>query len=555
MPIQPAPERGRRLHRPPARRRGLLAALGLLALGVIAGVACSFGAAPYAMEAERHAHHAVAHTDPAFDRLAVVNGEAYADMYFRHYGVNPTIDTDEEPISTFAVDVDTASYAVTRAYLDRGHLPPEAAVRVEEFVNTFDYGYEAPGEETFALQVEAFPSPNRAGYHVLHIGLKGREVAKEARGPVDLALAIDVSGSMRMGDRMALLKRSVSTLVSALDERDTVGIVAFNHQARRVLEPTVVSEDGKRRILAAIDGLRPGGSTSVQAGVDTGYAMLAAAAREGAGARLILFSDGVANTGVTSADGIFARVEAQAKAGVPLTAIGVGMGNYNDVLLERLAARGGGSYHYIDGLREAERVFSVGAVGLLETIARDVKIQVAFDPASVVRYRLLGFENRRLETEDFEDDSVDGGAVGAGHAVTALYEVRFRDAESRPESFAEVRVRYKAPETDASRLIARQIPTAVIRASVSEASSPARLSLVAAAFAEKLRGSYWVRNLAYDDVLALFDGLSPALRDREDVRELRALLETARRLDGRPDRFADEVPVADMDFDRVPVLR
>jgi Ca-activated chloride channel homolog len=507
-------------------------------------------------EARRHAETSL--HDPSFARVSVVNGEPYPDMYFQHYGVNPTIDTSEEPASTFATDVDTASYALARAYLQRGDLPSEAAVRVEEFVNAFDYGYPAPESETFGLQVEAFPSPHRQGYHVLHIGIQGREVANLARDPVDLVLVVDVSGSMNQGNRLALLQRSVETLVAGLDGRDTVGIITFNQRSHEVLAPTAVDAHGKRRILDAVTSLRAGGSTSVAAGVSHGYRMASERGRESAQRRVILFSDGVANTGVTAADAVFDDVARAHGKGIPLTAIGVGLGNYNDMLLERLAQRGGGSYHYIDELSEARRVFQTGLVGLLQPIARDVKVQVAFDPSAVARYRLLGFENRRLEAEDFEDDNKDGGGVGAGHSVTALYEVRFHGAQTHTggaASFAALRVRYHPAEGGAPRLIERDVPFSVVRDRLEQASAPARLSLVAAAFAEKLRGSYWVRRLSYRDVLAVLDDLPGALRARADVRELRALIVKAETMDRRPDRFADISADDDMNFDRVPVLR
>ncbi len=507
-----------------------------------------------------------------FHGLKVVNDQPFPDMYFKHFGVNPTIDTAEEPASTFSIDVDTASYSLARAYLGRLALPPEAAVRVEEFVNSFDYHYPPPPEDdVFSLHAEAFPSPNRQGYHVLHLGLKGFEVAAADRAPAHLVFVIDVSGSMDMENRLGLVKASLRLLVDQLGEGDTIGIVVYGSRGREVLQPTGLAERG--RILRAIDSLRSEGSTNAQEGIMLGYRMAARqleAARPRPAAerpdvhRIVLCSDGVANNGVsTSADGIFDTVRDQAAQGITISTVGFGMGNYNDVLMERLAQIGDGNYHYVDRLQTARRIFVEDLTSTLQVIARDVKIQVEFDPVAVSRYRLLGYENRRLEREDFDDDRKDAGEVGAGHAVTALYEVKLTSSTADLGTF---RVRYKAPSPrrgarangtlgGASKLIEKALPRAVVRASLAQASPPARLSLVAAAFAEKLRGSYWARNLDYADVLALHDGLDPALAEGAEVRELRSLIVQAEQLDERGDKYASTVAVDEMSFDHVPILK
>ncbi|MCP4664596.1 MAG: VWA domain-containing protein, partial [bacterium] len=453
----------------------------------------------------------------------------------------------------FSVDVDTASYAIARAYLQRQALPPEEAIRVEEFVNSFDYGYRAPDGEVFSLNAEAFPSPNRRGYHVLHLGLKGREIAPEDRLPANLVFVIDVSGSMDMENRLGLVKESLLLLVDQLREDDLVGIVVYGDSGRELLEPTGLAQ--RSRILRAIGRLQPGGSTNAQEGILLGYRMAARNLRKGAINRVILCSDGVANNGIsTSAEGIFTTVREQAQRGITISTVGFGMGNFNDVLMERLAQLGDGNYAYVDELREARRIFVAELTGTLQVIARDVKIQVGFDPAAVARFRLLGYENRMLEAEDFADDRKDAGEVGAGHAVTALYEVKFTSAPGRTE-FGTVRVRYKEQLGAPSQEIAKALPPSIVRSSLSEATPAARLSLVVASFAEKLRGSYWVRNLTWDQVLDLEAQLDSGLRDRPEVAELRSLIARAAQLDQRPDRFAELVPVAEMDFDHVPVLQ
>jgi len=474
-----------------------------------------------------------------------------AGMYLMHYGTNPTVDTRDEPLSTFAADVDTGSYSLARAYLERGVLPDEAAVRVEEFVNSFDYGYRAPEKEAFAVQVEAFPSPSRRGYHVLHVGVKAKEISAEQRKKANLVFTLDVSGSMGMENRLALAKRALVMLVDQLKEGDTVALVVYGDDARTVLSPTPASQ--REKIIEAISRMQPEGSTNVQAGIELGYATALKAFIPGGINRVILCSDGVANNGITQADGIFARVKSKASEGITLTTVGFGMGNYNDVLMERLADMGDGHYAYVDKLEEAKRVFVEQLTGTLQVVAKDVKLQLEFNPETVERYRLLGFENRVLDAKDFANDKVDAGELGAGHAVTAIYEVKLK-GDGKRGTLATFRARFKQPEGYKSALVEKALPMEIVRDSMARSSGPARLSLVAAGFAEKLRGSYWARNVSYAELLARYDELPSALKEQPRVAELRTLIEKAKRLDHRPDRFESEQPVASMDFDRVPVL-
>jgi Ca-activated chloride channel family protein len=472
-------------------------------------------------------------------------------MVLKDYGVNPTIETTAEPISTFAADVDTGSYTLTRSYLERGVMPDEAAVRVEEFVNAFDYGYTPPKEQAFAVQVEAFPSPSRKGYHVLHVGVKAREVAKADRKPSHLIFTIDVSGSMASENRLGLVKQALGLLVNELDARDSVSIVVYGDRAHAVLANTRATE--KDRILEAIGNLHPEGSTNVEAGLDLAYSLAMTGFVPGGINRVILCSDGVANNGVTNAGGLWEKVKGRASEGVTLSAIGFGMGNYNDVLMERLGDTGDGHYAYVDKLDAARRVFVENLTGTLQVVAKDVKLQLEFNPAAVERYRLLGFENRLLDKRDFSNDRVDAGELGAGHSVTAIYEVKLK-AKAEAETFATFRARYKAPAGGASALVERPLPTSVIRAERGSATAPARLSLVVSGFAEKLRGSYWARPLTWDALLAELSQLPPALAGRPDVVELGKLIRTAKSLDRRIDRFEAKAPVATMDFDRLPVI-
>ncbi|MBS1152386.1 MAG: von Willebrand factor type domain protein [Myxococcaceae bacterium] len=472
-------------------------------------------------------------------------------MYLQHYGVNPTIETSDEATSTFAADVDTASYSLARAWLGRGELPHEGAVRVEEFINSFDYAYRPPEKEAFAVQVEVFPSPNRKGYHVLHLGLKGKEVRASERKAANLIFTLDVSGSMAQENRLGLAKRALELLVDQLEEKDTVALVVYGDAGRLVLPPTPANQRAK--ILAAIAALRPEGATNVQAGLEIAYAQALKAFKPGGINRVVLCSDGVANNGVTTADALFAKVKARASEGITLTAVGFGMGNYNDVLMERLADQGNGNYAYVDRLDEAKRIFVEQLTGTLEVIAKDVKLQLEFNPAAVERYRLIGFENRVLDKRDFANDKVDAGELGAGHAVTALYELKLRRRDVA--KLATFRARFKQPDGHTSALVERALPMSIVRDELKAATGPARLSLVVAGFAEKLRGSYWARNLKWDELLAMWEQLPPPLRERQQVAELRLLILAARRLDTRGDRFEKEAPLASMDFDRVPVLR
>jgi Ca-activated chloride channel family protein len=286
--------------------------------------------------------------------------------------------------------------------------------------------------------------------------------------------------------------------------------------------------------------------------MELAYTVALKAFKPGGINRIILCSDGVANNGITEADGIFKKVKAKASEGLTLTTVGFGMGNYNDVLMERLADQGDGNYAYVDKLEEAQRVFVEQLTGTLQVVAKDVKLQLQFNPEAVERYRLLGFENRQLDAKDFANDKVDAGELGAGHSVTAIYEVKLKEHPAKV--LATFRARFKQPDGYASALVEKALPTSLVHDSMSAASGPARLSLVAAGFAEKLRGSYWARNLTYAQLESMWDELPPGLKQQPRVAELRALLEQARRLDRRPDRFEAQTPVASMDFDRVPVL-
>ncbi len=462
-------------------------------------------------------------------------GERPRDMFFRFYGDNPFVPAELDPLATWAADVDTASYALTRNYLRRGLLPPPAAVRTEEFVNAFDYGLAAPEEEDFALHLAYGPS--RFGGHrpaagegrvaLLQVGLKAREVALEERKPLVLTFVVDVSGSMREGGRLDLVRRSLELLLDRLREDDAVGVVAFSDHARLILETTPVARRGE--IREALRGLEAGGSTNAAAGLTLGYQLAEASWRSGAVNRVILCTDGVANTGETDQDRILEQVARFRERQVDLTALGVGMGNHNDVFLERLADQGDGSCHYIDTWEEARRVFLDEFTGTLQTIARDVRLQAEFDPRIVRRWRQLGYENRRLADRDFRDDTVDAGEIGAGHECVALFELELAPGASLDDGGVEVRLRWRPDGQEAWKEL-RARPGAAGRADAwEEAPHAFRLAAVVAQFAEVLRDSYWARGDSYADLLKEADRLAEESTDAR-VAEFRDLVQHARPL-------------------------
>lgn len=469
------------------------------------------------------------------------NDEAFDSMFFKTYGVNPFIPADEDPLSTFAVDVDAASYTVTRRYLELGHLPPADAVRVEEFVNFFRQGYPRFEAEDFRILIDGAPSPFGPGYHLLRIGLKGRDIVEPDRKPAQLTFVIDVSGSMAREDRLELVKRALRLLVNRLRHDDRVGVVVYGTEGRVLLEPVAIggqwargpdgrpdSDDrdeeylagwsaARRRILEAIDRLQPEGSTNAEHGLRLGYEMARRGYRPEAINRIVLCSDGVANMGRTGPESILAQVRTDADRGIHLTTIGFGMGNYNDVLMEQLADRGDGNHYYVDDIDEARRVFVENLTGTLQTIAKDAKVQVEFDSTRVLRYRLLGFENRDVADRDFRNDKVDAGEIGAGHEVTALYEVKLAPRATRG-TLATVRLRYAEPEQEGSgtpkvREIEQRFDVVALGRRFEDAAPRFRLDAAVAEFAEILKGSYWAREGRLSDVLSVARSAARDLRD------------------------------------------
>jgi Ca-activated chloride channel family protein len=456
------------------------------------------------------------------------NDEQVELMYFGHVGVNPFVATEEDSLSTFAVDVDNASWTVARNYLSRGVLPPADAIRVEEFVNMFDPGWPRHTDEVFRLHSDGAESRFGDGYHLLRVGVVGKTVADENRKAANLIFVIDISGSMDRENRLGAVKESLRILLNELGEGDRVGLVVYGSRGEIRLEPTDISR--REIIMQAIDGLVSNGSTNVYEGLDLAYGLARKHYEPAKVNRLILCSDGVANNGAsTEAEKILSLVRKSSDEGITISTIGFGMGNYNDVMMEKLANKGDGNYYYVDQQDEAERVFRENLTGLLQTIAREVKVQVAFDPSVVKRWRLLGYENRDVADRDFRNDAVDAGEVGAGHQVTALYELKLdlsaADAETQAGT---IRLRHEAPAHDTVKAgqveeIERPILLGSLTGEFAGGNVWLRTQAVAAEFAEILRESYWAKESRLADLVPVADGLAaempgdPAVRDLADM--------------------------------------
>jgi len=455
------------------------------------------------------------------------NNEPY-DMFFEDYGVNPSIDTEDDNLSTFALDVDTGSYTVMRNYLDDGNMPPSDSVRVEEYINYFAQGYPNPSaHQAFGITIDGAPSPftETERYQLLRVGIQGYQVPDEERKDASITFVIDVSGSMDMDNRLGLVKRSLELLVEQLRRDDTVSIVVYGSEARIVLDPTPASEKGE--ILSAIYSLQPEGATNAEAGIRLGYQMAMRAYDPHGINRVILCSDGVANVGETGPDAILAEIDHYVDEGVTLTTIGFGMDNYNDILMEQLADHGDGFYAYVDDMREAKRLFIDNITGTLQTIALDAKVQVDFNPEVVSRYRLVGFENRSVADDDFRDNSVDAGEIGAGHSVTALYEVKLY-----PEAYgriATVHLRWQDPDSRAVTEISQDMYSDQLARDLEDANVYFQRAVVVAEYAEILKESYWAEESSLDEVYREAQRLYEWMPRERDMEEFVDLVKAALR--------------------------
>ncbi|MCG6894618.1 MAG: VWA domain-containing protein [Desulfobacteraceae bacterium] len=432
---------------------------------------------------------------------------------------NPIKVVTEDPVSTFSIDVDTASYAFVRRALQNGHLPPRDAVRTEELINYFDYDYPVPTDRTapFLPTLSVFPTPWNPDTMLLHIGIKGYDILPAQKPRCNLVFLVDVSGSMKSADKLPLLKNALRMLVENLSDEDRVSIVVYAGAAGTVLEPTPADEKGK--ILAALDRLTAGGSTAGGEGIRQAYALAESAFDPDGINRVILATDGDFNVGIRDPEVLKNFVERKRETGVYLSVLGFGQGNYNDALMQKLAQNGNGNAAYIDTLNEARKVLVDEAASTLFPIATDVKIQVEFNPAAVAEYRLIGYETRMLRREDFNNDAVDAGDVGAGHSVTAIYEIapvgsagRLVDdlryspsgsAAAPAEEMAYLKIRYKLPGESTSRLIETAVDRDRVYKTARRAPAEARFAAAVAAFGQLLRGDPYLKDFRWQEVEAL----------------------------------------------------
>ena len=485
---------------------------------------------------------------PMTPRPGMVDRERY-----EHVELNTVHATAEEPVSTFSIDVDTASYAVVRDYLNDCTLPPQDAVRVEEMVNYFDYDYALPEsmDEPFATRVQVTPNPWNPATQLMHVSVQGYELVPEERPRANLVFLIDVSGSMNSPDKLPLAVQAMHLLVDELDPDDTVAIVVYAGAAGAVLEPTQARD--ARQIHEALDNMRAGGSTAGGAGLALAYDLAERNFDADAVNRVMLLTDGDFNVGVTQNERLEDFVARKRDSGIYLSVMGFGRGNYNDAMMQTIAQAGNGTAAYIDSRAEARRMLVEESFSALFPIANDVKIQVEFNPARIAEYRLIGYETRMLERADFNNDAVDAGEVGSGHAVTAIYEIAAPGSEGAlldplrygaapavntdlSAEYGLLRIRYKHPGEAESNLIERPVTPADAVTDFAAAEQETRFSIGVAGFAQMLRGDPYLREgYGYDQIL---DQASAALGPdefghRDEFLELVRIARYAANADGQ----------------------
>ena len=438
---------------------------------------------------------------------------------YDHIIENKFLAVMQQPLSTFSIDVDRASYANVRRFIENGQLPPKGAVRIEEMINYFDYNYAPPANnDPFAIHTEIASCPWNTKHKIVQIGLQGKKISTESLPPSNLVFLIDVSGSMDEPNKLPLVQESLKLLTDQLREKDNVAIVVYAGNAGLVLPSTAGSE--KEKIKKSIDGLSAGGSTAGGEGIRLAYKIAEENMKLHGNNRIILATDGDFNVGTSSDDELDELIENERKTGIYLSVLGFGMGNYKDNKMQQLADKGNGNHNYIDNLNEARKIFVSEFGGTLFTIAKDVKLQVEFNPAFVNAYRLIGYENRALANEDFNDDKKDAGELGAGHTVTALYEIipagekdtliksvddlkyqSLKEISYKGAELMNIKLRYKEPESDSSKLLI--YPIADENKNWEEASDNFKLSAAVTEFGLLLRESSYKQNSSFEQTLAI----------------------------------------------------
>lgn len=478
-----------------------------------------------ACSAHRYPYTTAGGPPPMPARIAVAEqptGEDYTD-----YGKNPWVDAEKDHLSTFAADVDTASYSIAKRKVHDGELPPAASIRVEEWVNAFHYSFPRATTSPFSVVMDAAPEPFEHDRYVLRVGVATNPIDNSARKPAHLVFLVDISGSMNEPTKLPWVKKSLTTLTRNLRDGDTVSIVTYAGGTRVVLPPTGMSHRDK--IISALDKLEAGGSTAMASGIDLAYEQAMDGLQPGVTSRVIVCTDGDANVGPVGHEEILKIIEQRAKAGVTLSTIGFGMGNYKDTAMEQLADKGNGNNYYIDSLETADELFGEKLPSTIEVVAKDVKLQVDFDPNVVSKYRLIGYENRDVKDKDFRNDAVTGGQVGPGHQVTALYEVQVKAADA---PLAVLRVRAKAPdgEESAETSYAMEHPP---MAAFSDAPSDLRFAYAVAAAADILRENPDAKEWSLEAVRELAAGAEDNAGERV---EFVGMLDRATQLRGKTEK-------------------
>ena len=462
---------------------------------------------------------------PPTEPMPIATAHVEGNDQFQEIKPNPVKVTKEEPVSTFSIDVDTASYSFIRSALTNGYMPAKDVVRIEEMVNYFPYDYAKPKDKTqpFATQVAVFPTPWNKGTKLLHVGIQGYQLENAAKPHANLVFLIDTSGSMNEPNKLPLLVNSLKLLLNSLKPDDTISIVTYAGNAGVALEPTPASD--KAKIVGILDHLQAGGGTAGADGIRTAYQLAETHFDKEGVNRVLLATDGDFNIGISDEKQLKEFIEHERDSGVFLSVLGFGTGNYHDNTMQTLAQNGNGNAAYIDNLNEARKVLVEEAGSTLFTIAKDVKIQVEFNPATVAEYRLIGYENRLLNREDFNNDKVDAGEIGAGHAVTAIYEITPVGSESvsvdelrykgtKPEAkntsdngeYAFVKIRYKTPTGSKSTLVSTPVDAKVESDSIAKAPQESRFAAAVTGFGLLLRNDTALKSFTYEDDIALAQG-------------------------------------------------